>query len=392
MKNKIAFLLGSGISIQAGFPTTHRITERILSGDDIYHFSDGTYYFGDKQPYDIYVQRVATLLRILKLEIDHYFVIDGYHQTNYEELMYVINQINDSALGEYENPLVGVFIAKISSDLDKINQNYPDNIISRWTLRDFFENAKDYIHDIVWRMLIKDNVPTDYLEKTICAACRDDEFDKVNIFTLNHDTLLETVFKSEGISINTGFGQEINKVRYFNTELLEDSEIKVRLLKLHGSIDWFKFGKNEYSSGIDAIGIPPDWDCWHTINPSGKRQYPAGGRPLILVGTFNKMLQYTSGIFADLYCLFRQSLKTTHRLIVCGYGFGDKGINSQLIEWMGQSNENHLIIIHNEPEKLLKGARGAIQNNWQGWLKNNRLIKIRSLIQDISWSEIKRQI
>lgn len=43
--NKIAFLLGSGISLRAGMPSTSDITEQVLSGEGVTFHSDGTYYF-----------------------------------------------------------------------------------------------------------------------------------------------------------------------------------------------------------------------------------------------------------------------------------------------------------------------------------------------------------
>lgn len=40
----ICFLLGAGISIPAGLPSTDEITERVLSGNNIRRYSDENYY------------------------------------------------------------------------------------------------------------------------------------------------------------------------------------------------------------------------------------------------------------------------------------------------------------------------------------------------------------
>ena len=55
--------------------------------------------------------------------------------------------------------------------------------------------------------------------------------------------------------------------------------------------------------------------------------------PLLLIGTFNKVAEYSRGIFLDLHHRFRSTLREADRLVVCGYSFGDKGINTAVIEW-----------------------------------------------------------
>jgi len=57
----------------------------------------------------------------------------------------------------------------------------------------------------------------------------------------------------------------------------------------------------------------------------------------MLVGGFNKILNYTGGVFADLFCAFRSALYRTTELVISGYGFGDKGVNRAIIEWLHSS-------------------------------------------------------
>ena len=54
---------------------------------------------------------------------------------------------------------------------------------------------------------------------------------------------------------------------------------------------------------------------------------------MLLVGTFNKVSEYSQGIFRELHYRFRRTLHKADQLVVCGYSFGDKGINSEIIEW-----------------------------------------------------------
>lgn len=392
---KLAFLLGSGISIPAGLPSTTEITSRVLSGENVIRHTDSTYYFQEDDPdgflaFDVSVQRITSLLKRIELEIDHYFLFEINHQTNYEDLYYVASQVFDSELREYENPIVGAFIEKISNDLQKIQVRYSRQE-EPWDVIKLFRESINYIRDVVWRMLLKEPEQISHLQ-SICDACSDVEISQVDIFTLNHDTLLEKAFEKRKITFNTGFGSEINNVSYWHPKWLLDDKTRVRLIKLHGSINWFRFSPNEYSYGTETVGIPGDWDIWHTTDPSGERQTPLGGRPVFLAGTFNKMLHYTSEIFADLHIIFRQSLSEYSKLIICGYSFGDKGINSQIVEWMSHSNENCIVVIHKNPRNLKRYARGAITKNWDNWKSQNRLSFVEEYIESITWAKLKNVI
>ena len=91
---------------------------------------------------------------------------------------------------------------------------------------------------------------------------------------------------------------------------------------------------------------------WAYKNRNGQPRQLIGfyARPMLLVGTYNKMRHYTSGIYADLYFELRRALRETERLIVCGYGFGDKGINRQLIEWADSADQKQriMVVIHRD--------------------------------------------
>src|SRR3972149_10081867 len=119
---RIAFLLGSGISIPAGMPSTQAITKQILSGEGVMRNSVGNYYFGrplyahEGTP-DEYVPRVVVFLNRLKIEIDHYYLYETGHFTNYEDLYYVASQIHDSESKEYDNPVVQPFIDKVLPEI-----------------------------------------------------------------------------------------------------------------------------------------------------------------------------------------------------------------------------------------------------------------------------------
>lgn len=397
---KIAFLLGSGVSIPAEMPSTSNITERVLSGEGVMRHTDGNYYF-DTPLYahmgipDEYVPRVVIFLNRLKIEIDLYYLYQTGRIANYEDLYYVASQIKDSESGEYDNPAVQPFIDKILPEIQPLLQGTENGSVHEWQLLTLAMEATHYISDVVWHLLYKEPSRTDRLNCLI-DACKDDQMSRVDIFTLNHDTVIERCLSQAGVQVNDqvtdGFGKPLNNVRYWEPDLFENESFKVRLLKLHGSVNWFRFRPNSGGWSNESIGIPPDWDIWHTKSPQGQLQWPIDGRPMFLAGTFNKMFQYTSGIYADLYCHFYRSLPHSQRLVVSGYGFGDKGINTRIAEWIYSAPDRRILLIHPEPENLKRSARGAISNKWDEWIDQRTLNILPKRIEDTSWDEIRDRL
>ncbi|HHT9153661.1 MAG TPA: SIR2 family protein, partial [Candidatus Hypogeohydataceae bacterium YC40] len=204
-------------------------------------------------------------------------------------------------------------------------------------------------------------------------SCKDEQVLIVDIFTLNHDTVLERCLSKYGIQFTDGFGEPLDNVRYWNPELFGSKPSKVRLFKLHGSVNWSRLRPRGGDWGSESIGIPLDGYSWRTKNPQGQGLRRVDGEPVILIGTFNKMLHYTSTIYVDLHYHFNHSLDNAHLLVICGYGFGDKGINTRIVEWIYSSSDKKVIIVHPCPENLKRAARGAISNKWDAWISQKKL-------------------
>ena len=386
--SKIVFLLGSGVSIPAGMPSTQEITEQVLSGEGVMRHPDGNYYFG-KPVYshlgwpDEYVPPVLQFLGRLKDEIDLYYNYQPERCTNYEDLYYLAIQIFDSEIKGYDNPVVQPFIVKIKSDIQPLLIGKENKIRKQWEIKELADEATNYIHDIAWRMLDKKPLRLDYLG-CIKDACQDSELSNVDMFTLNHDTVLEQCIKCiKGIHFTDGFEPEDrDNVRDWNPDLLERGSFKVRLFKLHGSINWVQFQTLNGDWSDVSIGISLGPDTRHTRNPAGQERLP---RPMLLIGRFNKELEYTSGIFEELHYQFYRSLRQIRRLVVCGYGFGDKGINRKIDQWVFSSPDCKIAVVDPKPEKL----EIATPSKWNKWKNKKRLTIIPKRIEKVSWLEIK---
>lgn len=395
MTLRIAFLLGSGISIPVGLPSTKDLTEKIMDGEGIKRETDGTYdlvqaHNGSKKEY---IEKVTKFLKRIKVEVDSYYKTKHEREINYEDLYYIASQICDNESGEYDNPAIQAMIEKIIPDIASLFPSKENEHGEIWTLWYISSETTNYIKDVVWHLLIsKKSENLDRLN-----IFRDASFDKdishLNIFTLNHDTVLEDYLFQNNIKLVDGFDKQENNVRYWNPSLFTQKSSKIRLFKLHGSINWFLFSSKQ--DNITKIGsIPLNVSCWDIYDSDGQRQYPEPGmgRPCILVGTFNKMLEYTGAIYFELHCQFYHTLQNIDQLVVCGYGFGDKGINRQIFEWIYSSLKHRVIIIHPNPEILKEKARHVLAKNWDDLVKQQKLILISKKTEDTSWQELKEKL
>ncbi len=114
--------------------------------------------------------------------------------------------------------------------------------------------------------------------------------------------------------------------------------------------------------------------------------------PIILIGTVNKILAYARGIFPDLFAEFRRRLATVDAVIVIGYGFGDQGINGQLLHWIYGDGNRRIVVVHPNPAELRDAARGAIQNKWDDWLRSGTLRVYETGAEKATWSEMSKRI
>ena len=394
---KTAILLGSGASVPASFPTTQGLTDLILSGKGVERHTDGSYFINSKLPMSCAVELANRMVCWLFAEAERYSAARNKRPINYETLFYLAKQASDEASGEMENPAIHRFMTEAKSDMlplveaansENANPKKPYHLDVPNDLSTLFEETCNYISDIVWRSLCASPEPIDHL-KIIVEACKSGHL--TGISTLCHDTHLETHLSRQGIYVADGFADEENGVRYWNGDLCSKS--KIPFLKLHGSVNWFRYCPNSSSSWYDErIGIPIDGDQHHTRSTDGSWQTAIDGRPLLLIGTFNKSTEYSQTIFLDLHHRFSSTLREADQLVICGYSFGDKGINSTLIEWYYAKRNRRFLIIHPDRKALLSSARGAVQEKWEEWEKGDSIEVMVSRLEDVDADKFLRRL
>jgi len=406
----VCFLIGSGVSRPASLPSVEEITKQVLIPKEFFRCSDGVYRRASavQQSRELVqmqlpdLERLAQLLRWLKGHAEIRYAVDTQRMVNYEDLAYLAAQIHDDAFDEYENPAIGPLVCCALNSL-------PD-MCSQASLGNKAGEVENFIADVVTDMLCKPASQTDHLS-LFREAASDSRFQELNVFTLNHDCLLERYLRDNGVAVVDGFDTENSLgIRNWNPFLFDclsthTKDPVVRLFKLHGSINWRRFrpreAQNEEPSGNpwceEYVGIRSNPGLASVKDAQG-RIHEELDRALFLAGTFNKMFSYLNHVFLELLYRFHRALGEATRLVVSGYGFGDKGINNRITDWMCSecpSGERTMILI--EPrslDDLQQTARGAIAGKLLSWQEAGSLIHLQCGVgtSDADWNVVSNEL
>lgn len=374
---RVVFLLGSGISLDADIPDVKKISAQVFSGKGVVRHSDATYYVAGEDAANYAYYRAAAEPAIafvgrLRELTDRYFGewLDG-RAANYEDVANLAKQIADALSGEYENPALLPLLLELHEEIAD-----PREIMER------ANETRDYIRDVVWRMLNRRIGPVPHLA-AIVDACR--ALGAVDLFELNHDRVLEKALADAELHVSDGFARGHGDVFFWSDEF----DQPVRHFKLHGSITWFhRHLPDEPWRGLVVARSTSD-DPYHERGAAGELlEFPADGRPVLLTGTFDKPLAYDSTVYADQHYRFHESLRRANALVVIGYGFRDKAINSRLIGWLHSAPRRRLVVAHRNVAGLVAGARPAIAHKWNGLIHDGRLRVVEKWVADTSWGDL----
>lgn len=397
-KIRILFLFGSGVSLPASMPGVNEITEIVESGKRIVKFYDDTYGLaplhwkdGEEQQKG-FVPRVTECISYIKtLTSKYYWPQQPKHVTNYEDYFHVSNQIESAMSEQYSNPALLPTIDHAKERLRHILSARGDESREEWNLLELFEETTKYIADVLKSLLLRDKTRIDHL-KVLIDALNDREVSPVNICTLNHDLLLEYVLKESDISYNDGFESiKGNFVRWNSDRLFETGNVPY-LLKLHGSIDWYRYQMIIDNRQDSIVSRYMPLDELKSLQIEGLHESPLPNHPQIIVGTYNKALEYQRDIFFDQQVRFFELLRDSDYLFISGYGFKDLAVNFRIANWMKNNSSRTLLVAHADLSSLMENATLAMDRLLFSWRIDKRLIEIPKWIEDVSWKEVKEYI
>lgn len=170
----------------------------------------------------------------------------------------------------------------------------------------------------------------------------------IDIYTTNYDKLIETYFKNNNTDVEIGMEFDpINSVKKYNKNRLFSHTKKTRVIKLHGSIDYYTT-ENGQILQIDSADSH--------ILPSGERLvdlmiYPLPEKPL------------GKDYYKQSFNHLRKALRFAGICIVVGFSFRDKHINSIFKYAIKKNPKIKIILIDPMADKILNDRLGFMKKN-----------------------------
>lgn len=378
----IAFLVGSGITRPSNAPMVDDLTKQVVDSPWKCH-SDWRFYpvpprEGSKS--EGIAAQAQHLIRILHDQIKEHLFNQERRLPNYEDYFSCLKQIVQDETCEIVNPLIAKNAEALKSAAASLYLNIRAHIGDN-RFASLAERASDLIQCIVSYALGSVELPVDLELFTEVAR----GYGSVDIFSLNHDLLIEKQFEIEGIPYVDGFGEPYGDAKLFNRSW-EKAASGVHLYKLHGSVDWYLFRFK--SRGVDQYAKLRK-DPNHSQDASGEFLDPLEIVPSFLTGTTVKEQEYGYSLYGELFEQFHNRLKNCDTLFCSGYGWGDKGINIRINQWLRDKPQNKAIILHGKAEDNLSQKR-FWYFKWANYKQAGKVIHLPKWFSECTIDELRK--
>ena len=385
------FLVGAGVSVAVGMPSTSQITHALLrnpdfgihsSGDIVYQPCEASslgidfFHRDDVHAFQEFLRLLHRRIRFGRLP--HSGLIGP--SPNYEDIYYVVHALHEHLAEEWD-PLAEEYWLQSRDSLPKDLRSASRDDKAYWLKR-----CLVFIRGAVAGLLLHAERKLGGLSalRAFGACARD--VSKVRVFTLNHDTVLERYFHDDDIPLFNGLGHTDGQMQWLEPDHYETSDKAVDVFKLHGSVTWSYWRCDAGGIPFGRFGCSPN-NGLLPEDASG-RPYSRGDgpdpNPIILVGTLNKAGLYQWQPFLQLLGLFVSCLNTTDGLIVCGHSFGDRFIRGHLANWMRGDPSRRIVLV--DPHA------NAIAHRLGWTVFADRLSLVEKGIQAVTWEEIKGRL
>ena len=359
MGNSLVVILGAGFSRPVGLPLAHEIKERFDRDQrkKLLCFGSGEWMWADdKGEVDLnngrlnfdwlpYSYLLNELVKTYKgnmgsfVNYEHFYQWINNKATDKAIKVKVYNAAKDSLLEDFPN--IAEFEPEYEGEVHPILFRFKNDTdlssllgIVNYLIADLLGFTESQFNT----SLTEYGPFLNYLKK----------FDSVDVFTLNHDLLLENLLKYFGLEYSRGFTKENSEIRYQD----EDTPIAVfknafdkpiKLHKLHGSIDYYRF-ENYVQGQKPYLESTGEYNYFTTNNYREKhfaiRVNPKTGEvlqdsnfnivPKFITGTDKSKIIENDLMYSELFKRFEESMRNTSNVLISGYSFGDEHINSEL--------------------------------------------------------------
>lgn len=396
---KLLLFLGAGVSAPSGLPTAAKLTDHILHGA-YQHEGQGRFRAGRHPDPALrrndLTQRIRRLLRMLIKHDTRDIERVGYYphhggfrssgaifrgMTTYEDIFFLCQQMRLWNVGLSDNSLTTPFMELIERRAHGLlsGRTVKARISDLATLAEY---ACYFIETVV-----ADTLRQEYRAgfDLILELATSSTIEQLNILTLNHDTLVEQFLALHGVPFVDGFGEADGDVRWSDDRVYDAPNAHVRILKLHGSVNWYSFRRSDSQTAI-LLGS----NLADAKDASGKQLTPVFRRPSFLSG-IDKATAYHRGIYADIHFRFYELLRSCDQMVMSGYGWGDTAINFQLDSWLDRSTRNTIILLHEQPEQLVERSL-TMARAFDAWVRSGQLICIKSWLCNVLLHDLQIHI
>ncbi len=309
------FLLGAGASVDAGLPTANEMTRRFTKSIEDANDSD--------------------LVSALSL------VLGGIHFLRGLKGQFPSPDINVEELAITLDALASRNISNLSPFVGSWNELLGRYDGTHNSARDCISELRERLRDEIKAMLVTPDIgKVNYFQQFRPFLKEFDGIKNIDVFTLNYDRCVETALEDGDISYTTGVGEE-----GWDASLFEREDYKVRLYKLHGSLDWYR--------DTDTGNI------FSTTRPPENRVPSSDYSPLLIFGITNKLQSVDP--FLHLSYTFSQLVKKTKIIVTIGYGFGDDYINQMILQGFSIGSDKVMIVVSYSVEN----AQGVVANGFE---------------------------
>jgi hypothetical protein len=385
MNRSVILFLGSGISYDSGLPTVRGITDSLFDGEWSARPGDG---FCPGSSGGVasapWVPKLREFLRVLSSHADRYATRRRQSPATYEDLYFLCQQIRDEETSEIDNPAIQPFCDLIRNEIGPLCQRFePPNQEIEVNLGEFARKSCQFIECVVENSLATCVSPKGL---GLVGQLAHEPGVKLTITTLNHDLLVERSLETQAIPYADGYDQPAPDLCWFNPALFEARDSKVKLLKLHGSINWgWWSSKNQQGWAKRQLGTKPPY---RDLSGDVLTRYPDS---VCLIGTYNKLPSYNYGALAHLHTKFFLLLQEHANIVMSGYGWNDHSINGRLLEWLYGRSDRKIVLLHERPEEL-KSSKSAMWHRYDKLVQSGKLIALRKWLSGTQLDEIRRYI
>jgi hypothetical protein len=314
----ILLFLGSGASAPFGLPTMKKLVDMFQEYLSSHSFSYEDYSFM-KSIYSNVKDIICDTYGYADLESVFTVIESLSHNIEYKELGFTSIYVLSNYGKEIKNKLIAS--PNEQKAAIKLLQLYKDFVRSACkeedTMEDHITNCYKELFDMLGDKYKFDTVTGDDDLKYRYGPC--------SIYTTNYDSVIERYWK--GVSPIMDLWKDDKGITVLDPAIVLSGEMDVKLVKLHGSLDWFKL-KN------GRIVNLPSYRAKHGKSPVEGEMilYPLHQKDLYLYPWF------------ELFKGFKHDLSKTKTWISIGYSFNDEFIRNIFHEALNDSVHKFVIV------------------------------------------------